>query len=255
MTALPFHLVELPDGRRVGRFPAIERIDGVIHAVTTRHTVDPQRVRHDRAAAAASIADALSLDGIAFAEQVHGAAVTRVSSNGCAGECDALVTDTPGLGVMAVSADCVCVLVAEAAGQFVGVAHASWRGTVAGVTREMCSSLAVEFGAAAGDLVACIAPSAGPCCYEVGPEVREAAIESMGGEAERFFLPQGEPGKWRFDLWAANAAQLRAFGLGHRQVHLADVCTICGGGDFCSHRRDGASAGRFAAVVAPRRSV
>jgi hypothetical protein len=251
MSTPSFHLVDVPLGWRVGRFHALEQLAAVTHAVTTRDAVDVHLLKDNRLTAARQIADALRLDGVAFAEQVHGASVRRVHSPGLAGECDALITDQPGLGVMAVSADCVCVLLAERAGRFAGVAHASWRGTVAGVTREMCSAMVAEFGAVPEDLVAAIAPSAGPCCYEVGAEIREAALRSLGGEAERFFLPRAEEGKWLFDLWAANTAQLRAFGLGPWQVHRAEVCTICNGGAFCSHRRDGASAGRFAAVVAP----
>ncbi|MFP4216771.1 MAG: polyphenol oxidase family protein [Planctomycetota bacterium] len=252
MTARPFHLVEIAPDVRVGRFPALSDIPGLTHAVTTRHGIDSHRIRKDRAAAGEEIAGRLALNGVAYAEQVHGCEVKRVDAPGFAGECDALMTDTGGLGVMVVSADCPLVLLAERQGRCVGVAHASWRGTVAGVTGELCSAMAREFGVGAQDLVAAIAPSAGPCCYQVGPEVRQAALAGLGARAERFFLPDAEADRWRFDLWAANIAQLRAFGLPVGKVHPAEVCTICSGEDFCSHRVQGESAGRFAAVIAPR---
>jgi len=252
MTARPFQLVELSSAFRVGQFAALRQCANLTHAVTTRRGIDPQQVKSDRSRAAADIAGAMGLDGVAYAEQVHGCEVKRVDAPGFAGRCDALMTATGGLGVMAVSADCPLVLLAEEQGRCVGVAHASWRGTVAGVTGELCSAMAREFGVGAEELVAAIAPSAGPCCYQVGPEVREAALAGLGSRAERFFLPDAEADRWRFDLWAANIAQLRAFGLPEGKVHPAEVCTICSGEDFCSHRVQGESAGRFAAVIAPR---
>ncbi len=252
MTVRPFQLVELPGAVRVGQFAPLRQCPNLTHAVTTRRGIDPQTVKSDRPRAAVDIAGALGLDGIAYAEQVHGCEVKRVDAPGYAGRCDALLTDTPGLGVMAVSADCPAVLLAEERGRCVGVAHASWRGTVAGVTGELCSAMAREFGAGPGELIAAIAPSAGPCCYQVGPEVRDAALAGLGGQAERFFLPDEVADRWRFDLWAANIAQLRAFGLPRERVYPSGVCTICSGEEFCSHRVQGESAGRFAAVIARR---
>ena len=45
------------------------------------------------------------------------------------------------------------------------------------VTAHLVSELTGRFGALPGEIVAGIAPSAGPCCYEVGPEVLAAARE------------------------------------------------------------------------------
>ncbi len=207
---------------------------------------DPASAPH--AAEAARLAADLGLDGLAWAPQVHGGTVLRVDAAGCAGEADALWTDRPGLGVMGRSADCPIVLVAGARGDgspLWGMAHASWRSTVAGITTRLLDAMAAD-GLEPARVRAVIAPSAGPCCYEVGREVRRAALDGLGGRAEDYFSPRGD--RHLFDLWAANRDPLCRAGVPAGAVHVDGRCTICGEG-FPSYRREGERAGRFGAVL------
>jgi copper oxidase (laccase) domain-containing protein len=99
----------------------------------------------------------------------------------------------------------------------------------------------------------------------VGPDVLAAARETLGPGAERFFhrrtpemwVSQGldpayglRDGKMYFDLWQANRAQLLEAGLSEENIHVAGVCTMTRNDLFPSYRLEGASAGRFAAVIA-----
>jgi len=247
---LPFVLGLLPNGWQVGRFGGLEAIVGLRHAVTTRRGPDVEQARDDRPNAAATCAAALGLAEAALCEQVHGTKVLHVTAGGLAGEADALVTDTPGLALCAFSADCPLILAAERSGRAVGIAHASWRGTVGGVATKLIAAMLERFGVAAGDVVAGIGPSAGPCCYEVGPGVLAAAVAGLGRRAETFFRPRaGVPGKWLLDLWAANRDQLRRAALREENVHVAGVCTICRNDLLPSFRAEGSAAGRFVAAI------
>lgn len=248
-----FAIATLPNGWQVGRFPALAGeggFAGLAHVVTTRVGLDAGVARSDRSAAAAQVADAMGLEGVAFCHQVHGPAVVRVDAAGLAGDGDALLTGRPGLGVMGFSADCPLVLVADPAGPAVGVAHASWRSTVQRITARLIEAMAGQLGAPPERLVACVCPSAGPCCYEVGGEVVQAAVDALGLGAERFFRERaGGGGKFLFDLWAANRDQLIRAGVRKQNVHVAGVCTICRNDLFPSYRVEGPSAGRFVAVI------
>jgi len=193
-----FAVVTLPNGWQVGQFAPLTYLAGLAHAVTTRRGLDAALARTDCSAAGVQVAAALGLEGVAFCHQVHGARVVRVDGAGLAGEGDALLTDRPGLGVMGFSADCPLVLLADPAGPAVGVAHASWRSTVQRITARLVEAMAGELGASPDRLVACICPSAGPCCYEVGGEVVQAAVDALGLVAERFFRERmggGEGGR------------------------------------------------------------
>jgi copper oxidase (laccase) domain-containing protein len=130
------------------------------------------------------------------------------------------------------------------------MAHASWRGTAGGIAERLVESLTECFGVDPVDLVACIAPSAGPCCYEVGAEVRDAAAAGIGAGAGAFFIER--EGRLYFDLWEANAEQLRGEGVPDANMHVAGVCTICRSDLFPSVRAEGDGAGRFAAVIGRR---
>lgn len=243
-----FRLETLHKGWLVGRFAALDQLD-IPHLVTTRQGPDVQAVRHDTDRVAAQIARVLDLSGVAFLRQVHGAEVLVCNSGGLQGQADGLCTTVPGLGLMGKSGDCPLVLMADRQARAVGFAHASWRATVAGVVPNLVDRM-VGLRCRAEDLVACICPSVGPDCYEVGEEVVRAALQGIGPQAQAFF--RSGPARPHFDLWAANVDALLRCGLRRRDIHVAGLCTACRSDLFPSHRREGPDAGRFAAVIGVR---
>jgi len=249
-----FRLERLANGWLVGRFAALEAV-GAVHLVTTRQGPDVQQVRHDPAAAGREIAQVLGLDEVAFLEQVHGGDVLECRQGGPAGFADGLVTTARGLALLGKSGDCPLVLIADGRGRAMGFAHASWRATVAGIAPAVVRRM-VALGCEPDDLVACICPSAGPECYEVGDEVRTACLQGIGPHAEAFFRP-GPRGNNHLDLWQANVDALVRAGLQAPSIHVAGVCTLCRNDLFPSYRREGKAAGRFAAVIghAPARAA
>ncbi len=72
------------------------------------------------------------------------------------------------------------------------------------------------------------------------------SVSEVVGFLKEFFPSLGTPPA--FDLWRANGAVIEAAGVPARQIFVADVCTICGGEDYPSHRRQQGQAGRFAAI-------
>ena len=245
---VPFGLVDLPNGWRVGRFSALDGVKGIVAAVTTRLGPDVNAIKLDPEAAAGSLAEALHLEAVAWCRQVHGGDVLPVSSGGLAGECDGLVTDAAGLGLMVRGADCPLVLAVDPEGKAVGAAHASWRGVRGDVARGLVAAMRSHFGAQPGRIIACVSPSAGPCCYQVQADFLAEMAAGLGPQTAEFTVHRG--GKTYFDLWSANRRQLLEAGLAPSNVHVAGVCTICNRELFPSHRAEGQAAGRFAAVVA-----
>lgn len=241
-----FYLESLANGWRAGRFMALEAL-GISHLVTTRRGPDVNRLRHDPTSAGSEIAGLLDLESVAFLEQVHGGEVLTCQEGGQIGRADGLVTAAAGLMLLGKSGDCPIVLIADKQRRAVGFAHASWRATVAGIVPAAVRQMAA-LGCRVKDLVAGICPSAGPECYEVGEEVRTAALKEIGPHAAAFF--RSEPrGKDHFDLWAANVDALVRSGVPRASIHVAAMCTLCRNDVFPSHRCEGNTAGRFAAVI------
>ena len=239
----------MPNGWMVGRFAPLSAIPSIVHAVTTRQGLDVNLAKNNPHQAAPQVATAMGLASVAYCKQVHAGKVLAVDKGGFAGEVDALAANTPSLGLMCFSADCPLILAADAAGTAIGIAHASWRGTAAGIAMSLVELLTGQFSARAKDLVACICPSAGPCCYEVGTDVLDA-LGSVMRHADRFFIRRD--GKMFMDLWAANRQQLLDCGLARKNIHAAGLCTICRNDILPSYRLEGANAGRFVAVIGRR---
>ena len=176
----------------------------------------------------------LGLDGLARGYQVHGTRVLIAStgndarSQGALEGADGQATAARALGVMVLAADCLPV--ALAAPGAVAMLHAGWRGLGAGVIEQGVATLRTLSD---GPLEAVLGPCAGPCCYEVGPEVHES-------------LGTGTSGHAKVDLRAIARARLE--GAGVATVTEVGGCTICDE-RFFSHRREGAAAGRQAGIA------
>ncbi len=150
-------------------------------------------------------------------------------------EADGLITETPELGLMVFSADCVPILL-EGDGVIAAV-HAGWRGTVKGIAAKAVR----EMGCSPDVIRAWIGPAIGPCCYQVGDEVREAMRERLGSEAEPFI--SGD----KVDLKGYNRRLLELSGV--REIEVSPICTMCSHEEYWSHRYTAGERGVQAGVI------
>jgi len=186
----------------------------------------------------------LGLDGdlLTVVGAVHGVKVARVdAAQGAVEGVDGLVTDRPGLPLLATYADCYPLLVYDPGRRTVGLAHAGWRGTAAGMAGALVAALTREYGSRPSDLVAGIGPGICGRCYQVGGEV-----------AARFHgvaRPDAEGG-FRLELAAAKRAQLEAAGIPAGRVNVLGTCAV-EAADLPAHRRRADGAG-FGGLVALR---
>jgi len=241
-----FYLAKRENAWVTGRFKALDALP-IRHLVSTRQGLDVHMIRDQTDQAVQQVAQYLDVENGAWLNQVHGSVALLCDKPGLIGDADALCTDQPGLVLVGKSADCPLILIAEKEGKAVGFAHASWRSTVAGVTSNLIKGMTRDLGCLPQNLVACICPSAGPECYEVGPEVRDQAMSQLGSHARTFFVAHGD--KYLFNLWQANTHTLQQCGLPPDSIHCADVCTLCHNDLFPSYRKEGAQAGRFVAAI------
>jgi polyphenol oxidase len=181
---------------------------------------DVERVDENRRLLCAEVG--VELEPLALNRQVHSALVHRAEAGRRGEPGDGLWTDEPGLPVLAMTADCLPIaLVRDNGSPAVAVLHAGWRGLLQGVVARGVEILG-------GGVRAAIGPAIGPCCYEVGPEVREPFRDAYGDE-----VLHGS----HLDLWSSAERALRAAGV--EDVHRVDRCTFCEADAFFSHRRTG----------------
>jgi polyphenol oxidase len=167
--------------------------------------------------------------------QVHGNEVIDADSAGDEPQADAAVGRRRGTVCAVLIADCMPVILADANGGVVGVAHAGWRGLSDGVIEATVRAM----GSRA--LIAWLGPAIGPRVYEVGEEVRAAFLP----EEQSAFVAT-RPGHWLLDLYAVARRRLGASGV--KRVYGGGFCTYSEPERFFSYRRERAT-GRMAALV------
>jgi polyphenol oxidase len=191
-----------------------------------------ERVDENRRIACESIG--ADVERLALNYQVHSNRVVRASPAARGKHADGLWTDEPGLPILAMSADCLPIVLARTNGEApaVAVLHAGWRGLLEGIAASGVGALG------GGGLVAAIGPGIGPCCYEVGEEVATPYRARFGDEVVR---------DGRLDLWTSAERALRAAGV--ERIERFDRCTACEPETFFSHRRDAGNTGRQGVIA------
>lgn len=171
-------------------------------------------------------------------KQVHGKGVVH---------CDVATTGTPTgdaaltfqshrpVGVL--TADCLPVLLCHESRRVVAVAHAGWRGLVAGVIEAAVRSM----GSDPRGTMAWLGPAIGPDAFEVGPEVRAAFLARDERAAWAFRKGQGD--RWLADIY--QLARLRLGDAGVDKVYGGGLCTVKDADRFFSYRREGGMTGRM----------
>ena len=165
--------------------------------------------------------------------QVHSDRVLRAAVRQRGERADGLWTDEPGVPLLALSADCLPIVLLRTEGTpAVAVIHAGWKGLLAGIVAAGVEALGN------GGLAAAIGPAIGPCCYEVGEEVAAPYRERFGDDVMR--------GR-NLDLWTSAERALRAAGV--ERIDRFDRCTACEPDTFFSHRRDRGVTGRQGVIA------
>ena len=200
------------------------------------------------------LGDALGfcISDLVLTRQTHSDIVRVVERRDCNGclhrdypECDALVTNDPGVALTVFTADCTPILLHDPVTGAVGAAHAGWRGTVSAIAAKTVQAMCREFGCKAEDICAAIGPNIGQCHFETDADVPDALVRAFG-DAVLPFIRKSES-KYYVNLKEINALILRRAGVRH--IEISADCTMCHPDRFWSHRATGGIRGSQGAVI------
>jgi hypothetical protein len=196
------------------------------------------------------MASEVKITAITTAGLVHGAAVgclersiSRPLPDGSriVDGIDALITAAPARGLLITAADCLQIMFLDPDTPAVGLAHAGWRGLVAGAIGATVSAMATAYGTDSARLLAGIGPGLGPCCAEFTDPRLELPPDFAPYIRGRYV-----------DLWRVARDQLQSAGVVPRHIEQHAICTRCNRDRFFSHRGDRGRSGRFAAIISLR---
>ncbi|MDA5093652.1 peptidoglycan editing factor PgeF [Aliiroseovarius sp. KMU-50] len=188
------------------------------------------KINRDRVAAAMDV----SPDALCGVYQVHSPHVVVIDETvaGDKQEADAIVTNTPGLALSILTADCQPVLFADRAAGVIGAAHAGWKGALDGVLENTIEAM-LTLGATREGIVAVIGPCISQRNYEVGPEFLDTFM-TANPDYGRFFI-DGEGDRVLFDLPSFGLHRLHEAGVG--KADWVRHCTYDDEARFFSYRR------------------
>ena len=176
--------------------------------------------------------------GFVMAHQVHGAEVRWHEAPGgwtVHEGLDGHLTRAAGVMLLVTVADCIPIylVVPHSA---IGLLHAGWRGTAAGVLTRGINALTAGSNSSPADVV--MHCGVGICgdCYEVGSEV----MTGCG-------IPPEGAGPWHLDLRSRLVAEARRLGV--REVSTSGWCSAHDRPAFYSHRASRGSDGRMVAYL------
>lgn len=162
---------------------------------------------------------------------------------------DGLCTDVRGVTLVIYTADCVPLYFVDEEHHAIGLAHAGWRGTAAGMAKVMVERMADEFGTDPANLVTAVGPSICKACFEVDEPVAQEFLALPG--AEKFVTqPTETDRKYHVDLWECNRQFLLEAGVREENITIGGVCTMCESDLLFSHRRTRGHRGSNCAMLA-----
>ncbi len=201
----------------------------------------------------AALARELGCRRVSVPTQVHGTDLLDVETPAgpdpaacavsLAGRVDGQLANGPGWLLAATAADCVPVYLWSQDLRRIGLIHAGWRGTAAGILPRAIARLERDPGrgsrGVATDLRVHMGPAICGRCYEVDAPV----LSAFGFGTTRA----------RLDLRGILATQALAAGVHREALSSSRHCTSCGPAKLYSHRASGGKAGRMAAFLGLRR--
>lgn len=190
-------------------------------------------------------------------EQVHGTEVKAVdfksagagshSMSTAIGGVDGLITNEKDLVLGAFFADCVPLYFFDPTTNWIGIAHAGWKGTVHGMGVKMIEALR-EKGCQLEDLEVIIGPSIGKDHYEVDQKV----VDHVPTQYKNECVVDHQNGKYQLDLKTLHRRMMIDTGIPAQNIQVSGACTYEENELFYSHRRDRGKTGRMLGYIALR---
>ncbi|MGM9928940.1 MAG: peptidoglycan editing factor PgeF [Bacillus sp. (in: firmicutes)] len=158
---------------------------------------------------------------------------------------DGLYTNEEGLLLTLCYADCVPIYYFAPHQKYIGMVHAGWKGSVAGIAAEMVECWK-QHSIEPKDILAVIGPSICEECYIVDDKVIGEVDKIVAAGKEKPYTLLSE-GQYKLNLQKLNESILRTAGV--QQIDVTNYCTSCHEEEFFSHRRDGGRTGRLMSFI------
>lgn len=184
-------------------------------------------------------------NSLVLMEQIHSNIVHIVTDEDFSSSpiCDALITNKKDKPLMVMVADCAPILFYDPKQQVIAAAHAGRAGAFSNIIENVIKEIQESFSSKPKDILISMGAKIGVCCYEVGREIVEHAMDLELDYAIAF-----KEDKYYLDINAILLNQLLSSGIILENIEIDHRCSACHTDTFYSYRAEGKT-GRFAGVI------
>lgn len=148
---------------------------------------------------------------------------------------DGAVTDVPGIALTVTCGDCLPIYAWDRKKGVIGLVHAGWRGTLAGIAAELVYKMHKVYGTEPGDLSVRVGPGIDACCFEVKEDCYGLFLDKYPWSED--FMYMRPDGSVTLDLKGINLEILSLCGV--EDARALKDCTCCDEERYYSWRRSG----------------
>lgn len=172
--------------------------------------------------------------------QVHSGDVVK-AEEGRNSKADGSYTQQNNIVCVALSADCLPVLITDKQGSVVAAVHAGWKGLAKNILENAVSQLNKN----PKDLLIWLGPAISAEKYEVGEDMKEYFKKYPQG----FENIKNKPNKYWADLYKLARLKLSELKIENKNIYGGNFCTYSNPDLFYSARRDKEKSGRIVSMI------
>lgn len=169
-------------------------------------------------------------------------------------EIDGYITNEENIFTVVTTADCIPVIIYDPIRKVVANVHSGWKGTTKQIYLKAINKMLNEFNCKVQDLIVCLGPSIGKCCFTSKEESFKENFIKVWPEQEKYIFYDKD--KFHIDLKYLIKRDLESIGVKKENICDANICTKCNNNDFYSYRvttqKGEADYGTFGTVVGIR---
>ncbi|WP_050607107.1 peptidoglycan editing factor PgeF [Clostridium niameyense] len=190
-----------------------------------------------------NIKEWFNLKNVGYLNQIHSNIICEFKED-IHEEGDGIMTDKSSTAIGVFTADCVPILLYDSINNAIASVHSGWRGTYNHIVIESLKNMNKKYNTNAEDVVVCIGPHIGQCCYEVSYDLIQKFKED---KTYGHYKISNE--KNYLNLQECIKAQLLKSGVRKENILTINMCTFCSKGyKFNSYRKTKNTAGQFSFV-------
>lgn len=186
-----------------------------------------------------------NLKAVGYLRQIHSDKI--IIYDNIVKDGDAIITDTPNVGIGIFTADCVPVLIYDKKNKIIAAVHSGWKGTLLQIVAKTIKDMLNEYNASIDDINVYIGPHNRKCCYNFGSEEFKMFSEVNIYKDLNIYVDG------KLDLAKCIRSQLTSIGVNKNNIQDVNICTFCNDEyEMFSYRRKKENYGRMFSFISIR---